>query len=110
MLTEGHHARGVSLGHIAELLSSAPAEAMGLHHRKGHIAVGRDADLAIVDLDREYVYRREDVRSSAGYSIYEGHRFKGQVVHTLVRGRFAVRDGTLADGVVGTGRYISRSL
>jgi dihydropyrimidinase len=110
MLTDGHHARGLSLGRIATLLASAPAEAMGLDRRKGRIAVGLDADLAIVDLDREYLYRREDVRSSAGYSIYEGRRFKGRVVHTLVRGRLVVRDGALIDGAVGTGRYISRSL
>ncbi len=110
MLTEGHHKRGMSLGHIATLLSTAPAEAMGLHHRKGRIAVGLDADLAIVDLNCEHLYRREDVRSSAGYSIYEGHRLKGKIVHTLVRGEFVVRNGVLVDGAVGTGRYISRSL
>jgi dihydropyrimidinase/allantoinase len=110
MLTDGHHARGLALGRIATLLASAPAEAMGLDQRKGRIAVGLDADLAIVDLDRECLYRREDVRSSAGYSIYEGRRFKGQVVHTLVRGRLVVRDGALIDSAVGTGRYVSREL
>lgn len=110
MLTEGHHARGIPLGHIASLLSSAPAEAMGLRHRKGSIAVGLDADFAIVDLDREYDYDRRDVRSSAGYSIYEGRRFKGQLVHTMVRGRFIVRDSALADGQAGSGRYIKRTL
>jgi dihydroorotase (multifunctional complex type) len=110
MLTDGHHARGLPLGRIATLLASAPAEAMGLAHRKGRIAVGLDADLAIVDLDREYVCRRDDVRSSAGYSIYEGRRFKGKVVHTLVRGRFVLRDGALVDGAVGTGRYVTRVL
>jgi len=109
MLTDGHHARGLSLGRIATVLASAPAEAMGLDG-KGRIAVGLDADLAIVDLDREYLYRREDVRSSAGYSIYQGRRFKGQVVHTLVRGRLVVRDGALIDSAVGTGRYVSREL
>lgn len=110
MLTDGHHGRGIPLGRVAALLSGAPAEAMGLRHRKGRIAVGLDADLAIVDLEREYPYNREDVRSSAGYSIYEGRRFKGKVVHTLVRGHFAVRDGVLADDAVGSGRYISRRL
>jgi dihydropyrimidinase len=110
MLTDAHHARGMPLGRIATLLAGAPAAAMRLAHRKGRIAVGLDADLAIVDLDREYLCRREDVRSSAGYSIYEGRRFKGKVVHTLVRGRFALRDGALVDGAVGTGRYISRAL
>jgi dihydropyrimidinase len=77
MLTDGHHGHGIPLGHIASLLSAAPADTMGLSGRKGRIAVGLDADLAIVDLTRDYLYRREDVRSSAGYSIYEGRRFKG---------------------------------
>jgi dihydroorotase-like cyclic amidohydrolase len=82
---------------------------MGLNHCKGRIAVGLDADLAIVDLNRDYLYRRGDVRSGAGYSIYEGRRFKGQVTHTIVRGRYAVRDGVLIDDAVGSGRYISRA-
>jgi dihydropyrimidinase/allantoinase len=109
ILTDGHHARGISLGHIASLLSSTPAKAMGLQHCKGRIAVGLDADLVIVDLDREYAFGRENVRSSAGYSIYEGRRFKGQVVHTIVRGRYVVRDGALIDDAVGFGRFVSRT-
>jgi dihydropyrimidinase len=110
MLSDGHHEREMPLGRIAALLSSAPADAMGLSHRKGRIEVGLDADLAIVDLAREYPYQRADVRSSAGYSIYEGRRFKGKAVHTLVRGRFVLRDGALIDEAVGSGRYISRAL
>jgi dihydropyrimidinase len=110
MLTEGYHEREMALGRIATLLSSAPADAMGLSHCKGRIGVGLDADLAIVDLDREYPFRRTDVRSSAGYSIYEGRTFKGKVVHTLVRGRFVLRDNVLIDDAVGSGRYISRAL
>jgi dihydropyrimidinase/allantoinase len=82
---------------------------MGLQHCKGRIAVGLDADLAIVNLGHEYAYGRENVRSSAGYSIYEGRRFKGQVVHTIVRGRYVVRDGVLIDDAVGSGRYLSRT-
>jgi dihydroorotase (multifunctional complex type) len=110
MLTEGYRKRGLPLGQIASLLSTAPADAMGLSHRKGRIAVGLDADFAVVDPDQDYVCRREEVRSSAGYSIYEGRRFHGKVVHTLVRGNFVVRDGELLDGAVGSGRYIPRTL
>ena len=88
MLTDGHHKRGIPLGRVGELLASAPADAMGLHHRKGRIAVGLDADLAIVDLDARYTYNRENVCSSAGFSIYEGRTFTGKVLHTVVRGRF----------------------
>jgi dihydroorotase (multifunctional complex type) len=110
MLTDGHHQRGIPLGRIADLLSSAPADAMGLHHRKGRIAVGLDADLAIVDLAKRYTYRREDVRSSAGFSIYEGREFTGKVVHTLVRGRSVVRDGVTVDDAIGSGEYVKRTL
>jgi dihydroorotase-like cyclic amidohydrolase len=110
MLTDGHHQRGIPLGRITDLLSRAPADAMGLHHRKGRIAVGLDADLAIVDLDARYTYGRVDVRSSAGFSIYEGRTFTGKVAHTLVRGRFAVRDGATVEDAVGTGRYVKRAL
>ena len=110
MLTEGYHEREMQLGRIATLLASAPADAMGLSHRKGRIEVGLDADLAIVDLDRAYSCRRADVRSSAGYSIYEGWALKGKVVHTLVRGRLVLRDGVLIDDAVGRGRYVSREL
>src|SRR5215471_10131596 len=72
LLSEGHHKRGLPLRRIAELTAEAPAAAMGLSHRKGRIAVGLDADLAIVDIGAEYTPRREHLHSSAGYSIYEG--------------------------------------
>jgi dihydroorotase-like cyclic amidohydrolase len=110
MLTDGHHARGIPLGRIAELLSSAPADAMGLHHRKGRIAVGLDADLAVTDVSARYTYNREDVRSSAGFSIYEGRSFTGKVLHTIVRGRFALRDGKTVDSAIGSGRFVRRTL
>ena len=85
-------------------------EAMGLHHCKGRIAVGLDADLAIVDLDARYAYNRENVRSSAGFSIYEGRTFTGKVLHTVVRGRFVLRDGETVDAAIGSGRFIKRRL
>ena len=107
MLTEGHHRRGLPLGRIADLLSRNPAGIMGLN-RKGAIAVGSDADFALVDLGAEWVLERAGVRSDAGYSIYEGRRFKGRVVSTLVRGRPVFRDGALLDDAVGTGRYQPR--
>ena len=81
---------------------------MGLGHCKGNIAIGHDADVAIVDLERRWTLDRARVVSSAGYSIYEGRQFQGQVVHTLVRGRPVLRDNApVADGA-GWGRYLRR--
>jgi dihydropyrimidinase len=110
LLSEGHHKRKLPLGRIAALASQAPAAAMGLSHRKGRIAVGLDADLAIVDVESEFTPRRDYLHSSAGYSIYEGMPLRGRVRHTLVGGRFVLRDHGLVADAVGTGRFIPRHL
>ena len=109
MLSEGHAKRGLSLGRVAELVSQNPARLMGAAS-KGAIAVGRDADLAIVDLKETWVADQAKMHSNAGFSIYEGWKFTGRVVHTLVRGRAAFRDKALVDGTIGHGRFVRRSL
>jgi dihydropyrimidinase len=110
LLSEGHHRRKLPLGRIAELVAEAPAAAMGLAHCKGRIAVGLDADLAIVDVGAEFTPRREHLHSSAGYSLYEGVPLRGRVRHTLVRGRFVLRDHALVADAVGTGQFVPRKL
>jgi dihydroorotase-like cyclic amidohydrolase len=108
LLSEGHHRRKLPLGKIADLVAHAPAKAMGLSHRKGRIAVGLDADLAIVDVQEEHTPRRDNLHSAAGYSIYEGVPLRGRVRHTLVGGRFVLRDHQLVPDAVGTGRFVAR--
>ena len=110
LLSEGHHKRGLPLERIAALAATNPARIMGLGHAKGSIAVGLDADFALVDLDAEWTLQRGDVVSSAGYSIYEGHRFTGRVRDAFVRGQAVLRDDALVDNAVGRGRYIRRRL
>lgn len=110
LLTDGYHGRGISLERIVELTATNPARLMGLSHVKGAIQIGLDADFALVDLDAEWTLKREDVVSSAGYSIYEDKPFRGRVVHTVVRGEFALQDGNLVEACSGRGRYISRRL
>lgn len=109
MLTEGHHRRGVGLSRIAALTAGNAAAAMGLSGRKGAVAVGLDADFAIVDLDAEWTLDASCLRSSAGYSIYEGARFRGRTVHTVLRGEFIMRDRELDDAAIGKGRYLPRN-
>jgi dihydropyrimidinase len=108
LLSEGHHKRKLSLGRIASLVAEAPAKAMGLSYRKGRIAAGLDADFAIVDVRAEHTPRRDNLKSSAGYSIYEGVPLRGRVRHTLVGGRFALRNNELVADAIGTGRFIPR--
>jgi dihydropyrimidinase len=110
LLSEGHHKRGMPLQRIAEVSATAPARLMGLGQSKGSIAVGYDADLTFVDLDETWRLERDDVISSAGYSIYEGWNFRGAIVHAMSRGLFVLRDRTLQDDAVGRGRFLKRNL
>jgi dihydropyrimidinase len=110
MLTEGFHKRGLPLERIVEVLAETPARLMGMSDRKGSIVPGLDADLVVVDLDSEWDLSRENVVSSANYSIYEGRRFKGIIGDTLVRGMAVVKDGKLDDSKRGAGRFLRRSL
>lgn len=109
MLSEGYHKRDVPLVRIAELLSMNPARAMGLTN-KGAIAEGKDADFAIVDLHAEWKVRNSEVRSSAGYSIYDGQILRGKVRQTLVRGRTVFADGAVVEAATGHGMYQHRRL
>ena len=109
LLSEGHHKRGLPLERIVEVVATNPARIMGLD-AKGSIAPGLDADLAFINLEAEWTLQRDDVVSSACYSIYEGERFKGRIRHAFVRGRAVLRDDALVDAAVGHGRYIQRRL
>lgn len=109
LLSEGYHRRGLALGRLVDLVSGAPARRMGLV-AKGAIRPGMDADLAVVDLAARWVVGRGDLDTDAGYSIYEGQEMRARVVHTLSRGRFALRDGALEAGAVGQGRFVPRRL
>jgi dihydropyrimidinase len=110
LLSEGYHRRAIPLERIAAITAANPARIMGLGDRKGTIALGMDADFAIVDLNESYVVGAETRATDAGYSIYDGMTLKGRVVHALSRGRFALRDRQLVEEAVGTGRFLKRQL
>ena len=107
LLTEGR-ARGVPLARLVDMVTRAPARAMGLAPHKGTIHPGADADLAVVDLQADWTVGKEALATDAGYSIYEGQRMTARVVHTLSRGRPVLRDGALDADAPGHGRYVRR--
>jgi dihydroorotase len=83
-----------------------PAKAWGLFPRKGAIVPGADADLALVDLDREWTIDDAKLQSRAKITPWHGRRVKGLPVHTLVRGRFVMRDRELVAATRGFGRSV----
>jgi allantoinase len=97
--------RGLPLHRMAELLALNPAQRYGLL-TKGDIAVGFDADLALLDPDRRFVVRAADSPSAQGYTPFEGQELTGRVTATFLRGHLAWEGGR----IVGPprGRYIAR--
>jgi dihydroorotase len=97
----------LSLERLADAMSEAPARAWGLWPRKGAAAVGSDADLTIVDLERAGVIRGAELHGMHALTPFEGRPTRGAAVATIVRGRVVMGDGQLL-GVAGWGRPVSR--
>lgn len=77
---------------IARLVSTNVADRFGLH-TKGRIAVGTDADLALVDLTAVQKLDREHLMDRHKLSPYVGRTFRGVVRRTIARGRTVFLDG-----------------
>ena len=105
LMTEGVHARGLSFERIAHLTATAPAQLFGLYPRKGAIAVGADADLALVDTTHEWTFQAGDLQTRSGVSAYLGKTFRGKVVRTIVRGATVFTDGAVT-GTPGWGKLL----
>ncbi|OLB68041.1 MAG: allantoinase [Gemmatimonadetes bacterium 13_1_20CM_4_66_11] len=105
LLTDGLHARGLSLERIAHLTATAPAQLFGLFPRKGGIAVGADADFAIVDPEQRWTFGSNDLQTRSGVSAYLGRAFTGKVVRTIVRGTTVFVDGEIV-GNPGWGQFV----
>ncbi|MBI2317405.1 MAG: dihydropyrimidinase, partial [Betaproteobacteria bacterium] len=61
--------------------------------RKGHLGIGADADMVLVDPRKQQVIRVENLHSIADFSPYDGLGTLGWPVATILRGRLIVRDG-----------------
>jgi dihydropyrimidinase len=107
MLSEGHHRRGLALERIVELTATNPARIFGFYPRKGTVAVGADADLVLVDLEREMIVDSADSGSRSDFSIWDGWRLRGCPVRTLVRGETVAQDGRVL-AKPGHGQWVAR--
>ena len=104
----GVNAGRFSLNRMVQLLATEPARLLGLHPKKGTIAVGGDADLVVFDPEMEVTITAEDMHSRSDYTIYEGQTVKGAPETVLVRGEVVVEDGEL-QVEPGYGRYVPRA-
>ncbi|SMY01015.1 dihydroorotase [Brevibacterium aurantiacum] len=99
--------RGIGLDAIVDAVSTRAAKLFGMYPQKGTIAVGSDADLVVVDMDSTSTINAETQHSAAEYTPWEGTELPLSIIHTIVGGKFALRDGVLTDNH--EGHYIHRA-
>ena len=105
MLTEVAAGR-MSICDYVRLSAAKPAQIWGLYPRKGLIAAGADADLAVVDIERAWSIDDARLQSRSKITPWNGRSVRGLPLHTLVRGRFVMRDRALAADTRGFGRSV----
>jgi len=104
LLTEATR-RGLPPHRVAELLAANPARRYGLRS-KGDIAVGKDADIALVDPDHRWTVRAADSESTQEYTPFEGFELTAKVTDTFLRGHHVLDNGKITGDPTGT--YLSR--
>jgi allantoinase len=93
--------RSSALPSIAKLTSFNVAERFNLPKTKGRIAVGADADLALVDLKQQFVVRADDLFHRHKHSPYIGRALTGWIIRTMLRGQTIFNDGKIVSPPIG---------
>lgn len=105
---------GVSAGKmtrtkLVDVCSTTPAKLNGIYPRKGHVGIGSDADLVILDPTYEGVVANEDNPNGEDYNIYEGMKLSGRIEKVFLRGKLVV-DNHKFIGTLGQGKFIPSDL
>jgi dihydropyrimidinase len=105
MMTYGVRQGRISISDLVRVCSANAARILGLYPRKGGLSPGSDADIIVVDPDRERVVDPANLASRSDFSIFEGQSLSGWPEWVVVAGRVVLRDGRL-DSPARAGRYL----
>jgi dihydroorotase len=82
---ELYHNGSVKLETIIQALTSNPAKILGIN--KGNLSIGNDADFCIVDLDKPWIVKKENLISKSKNTSIEDKKLQGKVTNTFVKGK-----------------------
>ena len=86
----------LSLTQLINLVCENPVKIFGIKN-KGYIKEQFDADFTIVDMNKTIEIKNENIESKCGWSPFNGFKFKGTPVITIVGGKVKMRNGTILD-------------
>jgi dihydropyrimidinase len=107
LYSEGVRTGRITLEKFVAVTSTNAAKLFGLYPRKGTIAVGSDADIAIWDPNLKRTIRDEDELSNAKFSVFAGWEVTGWPVITIRRGEVVYQNGKVS-GSPGSGQLLQR--
>jgi allantoinase len=91
--------RGHDLPDIVRWLCEAPARLARLEGRKGRIAPGCDADIAVFDPEASFTVESTHIHHRHKVTPYAGETFQGVVRGTYVRGQQVYADGSFGEPI-----------
>jgi dihydropyrimidinase len=109
LFSEGVVKGRIDLPTFVSITSTHAAKLFGLHPRKGTIAVGSDADIAVWDPAKQVTITQALVQDANDHTPYEGFEVTGWPETTLVRGVAVVEDGRVV-GAPGHGQFLARGV
>ena len=90
----------LKLDQLVKFLCENPTNIFGIQN-KGFIKKNFDADFTIIDLNKIIEIKNEKIESKCGWSPFDGYKFKGTPVATIVNGEIKMKDGKLIGGPTG---------
>ena len=84
----------LSLNQLMNLLCENPVKIFGIQN-KGFIRKDYDADFTIVDMNKIIEIKNEKIESKCGWSPFNGYKFKGTPVATIINGKIKMKDGNI---------------
>ena len=84
----------LTLNQLINLVCENPIKIFGIKN-KGFIKEGYDADFTIVDMNKIIEIKNEDIESKCKWSPFNGDKFKGTPVATVINGDIKMKDGEI---------------
>ena len=107
LFSEGVQKGRISLSTFVALTAANAARIFGMDERKGSIAIGYDADIAIWDPNKTQRVNASGMHDNMDYTPFEGWELKGWPVTVINQGRIVVDSGELK-AKAGDGSFIAR--
>ncbi|MEM6762245.1 MAG: dihydropyrimidinase [Pseudomonadota bacterium] len=108
LMSEGVRKGRLTLNQFVAYTATNAAKLFGMHPKKGTIAIGSDADIAIWDLTAKRTITTAAMNDAMDYTPFEGMEITGWPVTMITRGRIALEDGTVK-ATRGDGEFIARA-